>query len=395
MRGTRQTSRLAFGLIAILVVALIINLLVGQPSDGSRIEVYRKGSSYASGHEGAELTFRLFEGIGFEVDQLHHPLLEAYVDADRVDVIWHFRSVNHVGSDEVDWIERWVNAGGTLVLIDDPQDEVAAGYEARFAVEDALISTWLDLTGLAASLRRVVDLSGRATAHSNRNLTHRSILMALGEMGPVSTYARGSFGDSYVARFVQPEEISRGPEIVISDAHGIILAREPYGKGQVWFVADPMLFSNMLIQEADNAPVAVSMIAESRGGESSRILFDEYHLGFVQTRSFVDAARTPVGKALLYLGLVAVLAVGSAGARFGRARSAHGTIGVSQRAFVRALAGLWQAGGATEAAAGALWKRYQGNRSVRQAGLADELDKMREGHPRPDELLMVARKLDS
>ena len=82
-----------------------------------------------------------------------------------------------------------------------------------------------------------------------------------------------------------------------------------HDEGQVWLISDPFLFSNMLLQESDNSVLAASIACQvSRGGDFPRILFDEYHLGFTQSVTLADAARTPLGKAILYL-----CVVGSAG----------------------------------------------------------------------------------
>jgi hypothetical protein len=132
----------------------------------------------------------------------------------------------------------------------------------------------------------------------------------------------------------------------------------------------------------------------SSGGDIARIVFDEYHLGFYKTVTIIDAARTPVGISILYLGVVAALMLATAGARFGRARKGDIASGVSQRAFVGALAGLWLAADAHTAAADALWRRYHSRNSVRRKGLSEELDKMRKGDVKADELLETARKLD-
>jgi hypothetical protein len=225
----------------------------------------------------------------------------------------------------------------------------------------------------------------------------KQISPAIGPLGIVNTYERRTMIGPEVYRF-SSLELPKADEAylaVIRDPYGVVVARVNHGDGTVWLVADPYLFSNLLIQEANNAPLAVSIAMSSRGGESAVISFDEYHLGYVQSRSLSDAARTPIGKAILFLGVVSALAIGTAGARFGRARKGIGPVGVSQRAFVQALAGLWQAADASTAAADALWRRYHSRSSARRRGLDEQLDSMRKGTAKVDELLEVARKLDA
>jgi hypothetical protein len=76
-------------------------------------------------------------------------------------------------------------------------------------------------------------------------------------------------------------------------------------------------------------------------------------------------------------------------------RKPRGAIGVSQRAFVKALAGLWFGANATTAAADALWRRYGSRQQIRRKGLDTKLDELRRSSPRMDELLEIAKRLDS
>jgi hypothetical protein len=393
--GARQITRLLLGLAAIVAVVLILNLLVAQPGESGKRVGLPAGSTYSALFDGTELLYSMFESLGFEVQRHHYPLVGNYISSDGVDVIWHSKGRVPVDQEEVDWIDLWVVDGGTLVLVNEPSQKDDTTYEEfSFNVDDALIDRWLDRIGMAEIFSEVIDIAGRAGAGNRRLLAGEPTDMALGEIGQIVTYEHHASGIPSVARFILREE--REPEVrrVIRDSHGTVLAFIQWGRGQVWLVSDIYVFSNMLLQDADNAPVAVSMVLDSRGGDHSRVLFDEYHLGFVQTRTFNDAARTPVGKTLIYLAIVAAIAVATAGARFGRPRRASSPIGVSQRAFVRALAGMWQAAGATSAAADALWRRYRGKRSVVHQGMDVVLDGMRKGKPTRDSLLSIARRLD-
>ncbi len=394
-RGSRQASRLLMALGAIVGVALVLNLLLSQPEETGSQTGLPRGSTYSTAIDGAELVYRLYEDVGFDVERHQYPLTSGFIEGDEIDVLWHMKGRIYIGRDELDWIDHWVTEGGTLVIVNEPDERAETGYEGLPATGgDELLNRWLERFGLEENLSEVLNISARGRSRDRKLLAGGGVQMALGEMGSVATYERLFLSEPRVTRFTHYRDVKRDFERVMSDSHGLVLGRGVWGQGQVWFVADSYLFSNLLLQEADNAPVAVSMIIESRGGEESRILFDEYHLGFVQTRTFGDATRTPVGKALIYLGLIAALAIGTAGARFGRSRYAPAPVGVSQRAFVRALAGMWQAAGATTAAADALWRRYRGKSGAKSKELENELDAMRKGRPKTEELLNVARKLD-
>jgi len=394
--GSRSISRLSIGLLAIAATALAINFIAAKPEESNKRAGLPTGSTYSALYNGAEILYRLFDDLGFEVRRFHHPLDESYLDGDQVDVIWYTRGKVPVTRQEMDWLDLWVLKGGTLILINEPDDAKEPAFgEFVYSREDQLIERWLDRFGMQSVLSDVIDIGSRSV---NRNVGLPAGPRSntnLGNIGFVITYERNAASIPQVARFVQSQQTESNARRVIRDSHGTVVASLDWGEGEVWAVSDSYLFSNLLIREVDNAPVAVNMILESRGGEHSRILFDEYHLGFVRTRSISDAARTPVGRILIYLSIIGALAIGTAGARFGKPLRAQLSIGVSQRAFVKSLAGMWQAAGATSAVADALWRRYQSRRSVKALGLDIELDKMRKGRSTEENLLALARKLDS
>ncbi len=383
----------------IIVVGLfLVNLLVARPGGVSRHQGLPTGSTFSSDANGAELTYNLFEKLGFRVFRHRRLLLENTMPRGGADIIWHVRGTVAVDNDEIKWVDSWVGSGGTLVIVDNP-NIFSAATQDPFAPEsnDELIAHWfemLDITGGMREARPIADKGGlSAIPHRMPVTTSRE--WELGETHEIHTYLRRGLMSPMVYRLSLNEDSEKGTRRVIRDGYGTILAGARYGAGQVWVVADPYLFGNLLVQEADNAVIAASMVVGSSGGEHSAVLFDEYHLGFVQSRTLADAARTPLGKGLLFLGAIAALALGIAGARFGPVRKAPGAIGVSQRAFVQALAELWLGAGATTAAADALWMRYGSRQSVRRRNLDQELDRMRKGRPRVDELIEISKKLDS
>jgi len=393
----RQTTRFIWTAAIIIGVLFVLNLMLAGSSGRRQYEGLPSGSTYSSDPDGAQLFYRTLEELGFETTRHRNPLLRSEIRKDSADVIWHSYGSVPVGEDEIQWISEWVTEGGTLVLIADPLKQLAGSPEL-FSVEydDILVEEWLgrfEITSNVQEVQPLADNSGLAM-FPHRMIVGAPIDWELGETREIHTYKRRGLVNPVVYRFTMANTSERSPRSVIRDGYGTVLAWGSYGGGQVWVVADPYLFSNLLLKEADNSTAAISLVLGSRGGESARVLFDEYHLGFVQSKSLSDAARTPFGKGVLFLGLISVLAIGIAGARFGPVRKAPGAIGVSQRAFVKALAGLWQGAGASTAAADALWRRYGSRQGVRRKGLDTRLDEMRKSRPKPDDLLEIARKLD-
>jgi len=394
----RYNTRIVLGAMAVVGVLFLVNLLLSRPSKPSYGVNDRTGSTYSKAPDGCELLFRLLESLDIDAVQHRYPLIEGYVP-DATDTIWHTRSSSPgTGKDEVEWLEQWVTAGGTLILVDNPTVRIAASTDSyNEEIEDLVLADWFDKFGLEPVTR---ELRGPGDQGPISDEVHRMSVRNVGdwELGDVEeifTYRRRGLIRPVVYRFARAAGSTKEGIAKVTDPYGIVVASLDYGRGRVWMVSDPYVFGNLYVQEPGNSIVAVSMIIESRDGEFSTVLFDEYHLGFIQTRTVADAAATPVGRAILYLGLIAALALGIAGARFGPIRKPPGAIGVSQRAFVRALAGLWMGAGATTAAADALWRRFSMRRDVRRQGLDERLDDLRRGKPRIEELIDVAKNLDS
>jgi hypothetical protein len=365
---------------------------------------YPRGSTYSEAPDGAKLLYLLLGRLGFETIQARNPFEPNYVqDGSDIDVIWHVSTQSgvaaygvQVSKPEINWLNDWVSAGGTLVLVSDPPPpDISAVELPGPATVDPLLDYWLGKFGMSAVLRGITSISDIQAPEGRRLLVNVKMASGLGgSVGIIHTYEKRQLGGSVAYRFARlgTDEIDAD---YISDAYGVVLAKMKSGDGTVWLVADPFLFSNLLIQEADNAPLAVTVAMSARGGSASKICFDEYHLGFVQSRTLVDAARTPLGRAVLYIGVLAALAIGTAGARFGRARTYSTAIGVSQRAFVGALAGLWQGAHASGAAAEALWRRYRTASSAQRRGLDSQLENMKKSGCTIEELMEVAKKLDA
>lgn len=383
---------------AIVGVLFIVNLLLARVPEPRYRTFERTGTTYSNAPDGCELLYRLLDNIGFNAARHRYPLAEGYVP-EEADVIWHTRSSNpRVGEDGVEWIDQWVASGGMLVLIDDPGMRNSVSTESyNEELEDLLMADWFDRLGLEPVTREVRSLGGPEAEgmEFHRMQVGNVGTWELGQIEEIYTYRRRGLIHPVVFRFSRARGEDKPVTPRITDSYGIVIASTKYGRGSVWIVSDPYVFGNLFLQETGNSLLAISMILRSRDGEFGTVLFDEYHLGFVQTRSLADAASTPVGRTILYLGLIAALTLGMAGARFGPIRKPPGAIGVSQRAFVRALAVLWMNANATAAAADALWRRFSTRRDVRRQGLDVKLDGMRRRRPRVEELIDAARNISS
>lgn len=379
-------------------VLVIFNLLVAGSEDLEAYQIYPHGSTYSDSALGMELLYKLFQRVGFEVYQSRRPLEEYFMNEIKPDEIWHFSStIVTATEEEIDWVDNWVAAGGVLVLISNPEmqsQEVLRGD--RNHIFDLLEAHWMHRLGLVEKTSKIVQISDYGGKVKKRRLLVDASGMPspFGEIGIINTYEKKTITGPVAFRFIWDGKGGFNDPAVIRDSHGIVVARGTYGKGEVWMISDPYLFSNILLQEGNNSLLAVSIGLRARKGGKSKIVFDEYHLGFVQTRTISDAAATPLGRAVIYIGCITVLAIGTAGARFGRVRRGQQTLGVSQRAYVKALAGMWEAAGATSAAADALWRRYHSRLGLRRNELLNVLEKFRIRVEKNEELLEIVKKLD-
>jgi len=393
----RNTVRIVIGVIAILAVAFVIILLLGSPKSSGSDWSQPVGSSFSTAPHGDRILYDLFGKLGFAVQRYHRPFGDRFLNGGDFDIIWHTRTKVEVGEDEVSWIENWVKNGGTLVLVNSPDAEalLTSDYSAIF--QDRLLNYWLD------------KLKWQENVPEVNRIGHQTDLMVTSHRMPVKadrlannylkvdtlqTYIGSEYIAPVVYRYTREGTEDGDIVMLLRDLYGIVAAEYKYGNGSVRLISDPFIFGNLLIREADNSLFAVEIVSGTRGGEYPRILFDEYHLGYYQTRTLIDAARTPLGRAIIYLGIVTALAVGTAGAGFGIARSGSRTIGVSQRAFVRALAGLWLAAGATSAVADSLRRRYNRGLKSKTKWPNSALEGMRKEKPRVEELLEIARNID-
>src|SRR5215210_3432661 len=116
-----------------------------------------------------------------------------------------------------------------------------------------------------------------------------------GDVGTLIVIAQPAYSKA-VVRPLQPTAYTRGVERVslseyatrvklenreatahVGDYQGAVVADLKFGNGRVVFLTDPYVVANNGIREADNAMLAVNLLAERPEG---RIAFDEYHHGY-------------------------------------------------------------------------------------------------------------------
>jgi hypothetical protein len=126
------------------------------------------------------------------------------------------------------------------------------------------------------------------------------------------------------------------------------------GKGRIIYVPDSHAFSNSNLARTDNAVWLAERCEEWGGG----VLFDEYHLGFVQQRGLVALVAlfvaTPWGLACVQLSLAGLVYIFGCRRRFGRPKEELPIERTNPIETVQALGGLFKSAGARALAARAM-----------------------------------------
>lgn len=112
------------------------------------------------------------------------------------------------------------------------------------------------------------------------------------------------------------EDTSNAPVVHLAGHERNILVEAGYGHGKIAILTDPYVVSNPGISLADNAQLAINLVA----AENGLVAFDEYHQGFGsdQNRFFQYFAGTPVIAIFTQIALVAAFVFYSQSRRFAR-----------------------------------------------------------------------------
>lgn len=128
------------------------------------------------------------------------------------------------------------------------------------------------------------------------------------------------------------------PVVHLANDEKNLLADFPFGSGEIVYLADPYIVSNGGINLADNAHLAVNVVASGEG----IIAFDEYHQGFGagDKQILTYFAGTPVAAIFLQLLILAGLIFYTQSRRFARALPEIEANRLSKLEYVSAMAEL-------------------------------------------------------
>ena len=329
----RLTATLATGVF--LIVSVLLASLSSRQSSDPRL---RRPSTFFTDPSGARALFLVMEQLLPDVAQWRRPLslLPPPETPEAPTTLIVAGPARPLSAAETEHLERWLGAGGQLVLLSADgwpiQQRLASNFQessaARNDTEPNETATFL--WRHAASLR-----STPAGQFSTGRASGPSV-----PSGEVTLAWRRSFAHT-------------GGATVIATASNAAMAVEiPVGQGRIVAIADPAMASNGALRRSDNAVWLVSLGA---GWGNGKILFDEYHHGFGQKRGTAELTRaflmTPWGWGVLQIALAGFLYIFAYRRRFGRIRESPAPDRASPLELLDARAGVLQAAAAQGLAA--------------------------------------------
>lgn len=209
-------------------------------------------------------------------------------------------------------IDDWVDAGGTLIMAGESFYLANAVEHYQFSMRP--LGTGAETLTLQLPLLEYPTVDSAVSARA-------------------STYLE-SDRDDYVVHLASGQQP--------------VLVSFRQGDGRVFISAAPFPFSNLGLKQAGNPPLILNLVGTGR--RSGGIWFDEWHHGIRGTQEisglFQWLLRSATGRALLFIAIVAFVALVLQGRRFGRPLPAPSDI--SRRApleYITAIANLHRRAG--------------------------------------------------
>jgi hypothetical protein len=300
-------------------VGLLLVLGIGAAALGSRrartTDVDRRRSTFLAGPSGARAFAEALERLGVEVYRSRRP-------PESLDTITNRTTLVAVLGPTLP-----LSPAGGVRLAELPADLLLAGSK-----------TVLAMRCLGYTVIPRVD----QTAGTTPSGTAPDAVMPRIRAELIHHLARSIVDSSGSGRTVScevPEPLSVDTLLVVGNQRLAAVRLTLEGGRRVTLVGDDRLFSNRALRSTRAGPLALGLVVP----RYRRVVMDEYHHGYVASRSLAGAAiewslHTPLGWAAWQLALVGVLALLAAGVRFGPIREGIERRRRSPLEHVRALA---------------------------------------------------------
>jgi hypothetical protein len=275
MKSLSRDTKLAIGILVVLVIVTV--LAAGQREMQQQ---YPPLSSLSAAPDGARALKLWLEELGYRVDEV---VLSSFLPPEDATILLMLEP-QFPTEGEVQAIDRWVKAGGTLIAFGEQYSMYVLADHYQFT---------LSYTG---------DQSGAARAGAPLLDSPASVAM---DNAPVRAVLRGDRDDFVVL------VAYKGEPVVVSFEHG---------KGRIILGTIPGPFTNAGLKQPGNPELVLNILALAR--TKGTIWFDEWHHGLRSGDPILGPAqflrRTPVGRSLLFATLAIFLVLFIQGRGFGR-----------------------------------------------------------------------------
>ncbi len=295
-----------------LLLALIVFTILGPGSTEEENRSYIP-TTHSSAPGGALALLRWTQAMGYDARRLEYTAFALDQQTEALFMLNPTQSVNRTEAQEV---LEWVEAGGTLILVDDRTQLFAARNEILRALEI-----------------QVRPYEGEQTSE----IMQAPVLQPVFDRPPLRLLPVET------ERVLDAERQDVVRLIGVED--GTVLAGLRQGQGYIYLSSASLPFTNEGLRDEQSAALMLNLLRRVSAG--GRILFDEYHHGFFtppSLRSIVLGSAW--GWALIYTLVVLASYFLLGGRRFGRPVPLPED--VSRRSsieYVESMADLFQRGG--------------------------------------------------
>jgi hypothetical protein len=272
-----------------------------------------------------------------------------------------------ISQSELDYLDRWLAAGGQLILL------TGNGWPTRQRLESA---------NEPEQAETVAD--DRVDDRSVKFLSRYAPSLRWTKPGKAKTSESSgpSLPSGLKLRWQRSFAETGDAKVIAVAANEALAVQISVGQGRIIAIADPTMVSNGALRRSDNSVWLVSLAA---GWANGKILFDEYHHGFGDKRSTAELTRaflmTPWGWCALQIAAAGLLYAFAYRRRFGRISEPPMPERTSSLELVEARAGLLQAAAARGLAAELIVQNLcqdltkAHGRAIDIANLSHELDR--------------------
>lgn len=316
----RRTRRILLGLLALFVGLNLVVWLANSFTSGGAV-TGPDGSSYVTAAGGSAAAAGMLDRLGVTVERSRSTLDSTPLAPDATLVMIDIGSADY-SSAELNALDRFMSEGGRVVV-----------------------------AGQAPMVER---LFSDPSVWQTRGGSHASPLPGPGDAVGLSGFALSGFGSLDPS----PSDVP-----VFADGDLVVGVTRSVGEGSFWWLADSNPFHNQAIGRPDAAVAVYTMIGASR-----KVVFDEYHHGYVDDGSLWQVLPSNWRTALLLGGIAALAALIAYARRFGPPHDYRRRLAPGREAYLEAVAGMMARGGANQDALELIRQEAQSRLAARKTG---------------------------